>query len=62
MSEDCHDTDYQDPRHLTDGDLASLEDQYEDVENDTELFKLCIILMNTFEEGATELLPPRRNA
>jgi hypothetical protein len=57
MSEDCHDSKnmfgHQDPRHLTDEDLADFEPFYDDV-SDSELFKLACILLNTFEEGAVE--------
>jgi hypothetical protein len=44
---------HQDPRHLTDEDLADFEPFYDDV-SDSELFKLACILLNTFEEGAVE--------
>ena len=45
--------DRQDPRHLTDDDLNRIE-PFLEVENDTELFQCACIMMNTFEEGATE--------
>ena len=58
MSEDCHnigDSGYQDTNYLTDDDLALLDEFSPPGTTGLDTLKLCLRLMDTFEEDATEI-------